>query len=250
MSRFGANPCRLVKHDPRIDVYARWLESREVMGKPTGDQGNLIVKQLAIALAGAACAWPAMAAEEDVQPWFTANAVTSVSDDTTATFSISQRFRKQGDQRQVRGQADMTANKWLLVGGGLTFSDTGGADEWRLHQHVTALIGPLQFRSQIEQRFFVGAPQLELRLRQRVQGNFDLTRDDQIMVYGELLYIARPMQQNQDPRVDQYRLMGVYQRALAPGLRCGAGYLLIYSPRDGSPDRLSHAPQVTMNYRF
>ena len=202
------------------------------------------------AMAAAMVSGSARAAETDTQLWITGTATTTVADDVSATANVIQRFREQGDQRQLRGQADWRVASWLTVGGGLTYSDSAGPDEWRPHQQVSLIAGPLQVRTQLEERYFDGNARPQLRLRERAQLGVPISKVDRLSLSAELLYIVRPETEAANARVDQWRFLGLYQRDLAPGIQGGIGYMLIHAPREGAPNRLSHAPQVTLAYRF
>lgn len=163
---------------------------------------------------------------------------------------VSQRFREQGDQLQIGAQADLAVAPWLTLGAGMLRSVNEGRDEWRTHQQVSLIAGSFQLRTRLEERFYDGAPRAQLRLRERVQVTIPLVRRQKLTFSGELHYIARPERTEDTARVDQWRLLAMYTRPLAPRLDVGLGYMMIIAPREGAPDRMSHSPQLTLGYRF
>lgn len=190
------------------------------------------------------------ASEADTQFWLSASAATRAADDLAVSASLERRFRAAGDQMRFSAKADWAVADWLVLGSGALVSDSAGPTEFRPHQHATIVLGQLQLRSQLEERFFDNAPRPQLRIRQRVQWAPPLSENGRLSLSGELLYNARPQSRGETARVDQWRWAAMYQHRLSSVLNAGAGYLLIHAPREGSADRISHVPQVQLSYRF
>jgi hypothetical protein len=206
---------------------------------------------LAAGCAAALHAAPAQASDADTQLWLYFNTVVPVSKAATATLEMSPRFREGGDQFLTRGTLDFKLTPAISLGGGAAYvANHGAPDEFRPHQQLTITAGPLALRTRMEERFFQGADRMQLRLRQRVQLSEPVATDTKLTVSGELLYIARTENRTTDPRVDSWRFNAAVQHRFATHIDGTLGYLLIYSPRAGKPDKLSHVPQVTLTARL
>jgi hypothetical protein len=193
---------------------------------------------------------PACASDEDTQLWLYFNAVVPLGRKATGTFEITPKFREAGDQLQLRGTVDFKVSPALSLGGGAAYVNNDGPDEFRPHQQLTLTAGPLAFRTRVEERFFNGADRMQLRLRQRVQLTEPVAKDTKLIGSAELLYIARTESRATDPRIDNWRFSAGVQHRFAKHVEGTLGYLLIYSPRAGKPDRLSHVPQLTLTARL
>ena len=205
---------------------------------------------LAAACAAALYASPALASDEDTQLWLYFNTVVPLGEKATGTFEITPKFREAGDQLQLRGTVDFKVSPAISLGGGAAYVNNEGPDEFRPHQQLTITAGPLAFRTRVEERFFQGADRMQLRLRQRLQLTEPVAKDTKLIGSAELLYIARPENRTSDARIDSWRFTAAVQHRFARHIEGTLGYLLIYSPRAGKPDKLSHVPQVTLTARL
>lgn len=192
---------------------------------------------------------PAQASEEDTQLWFLISAAVPLDTRATATVEVSPRLRDGGDQLLTRATAEVRLSEAVSVGAGAAYVEFAGGYELRPHQQVTVSAGPFAFRTRVEERFFDGAPRVEWRLRQRVSASLPLGERTMLTGSGEVLYIARPQRPAQEARVDSWRAIAGLQHRLSPRLTAGVHYLLLLSPREGAPDRLSHVPQVAITFR-
>jgi hypothetical protein len=194
---------------------------------------------------------PALAADEDTQLWLYFNTVVPVSKSATATLELSPRFREGGNQFLARGTLDFKLTPAISLGGGAAYvANHGTSDEFRPHQQLAITAGPLAFRTRVEERFFDGADRMQLRLRQRVQLAEPVAKNTKLIGSAELLYIARPENRTSDARIDSWRFAAALQHHFAKHVDGAVGYLLIYSPRAGKPDKVSHVPQVTLTARI
>lgn len=207
------------------------------------------IAAVAAPLAISMLAAPAHASEEDTQLWIFANTVVPMGDAATASLELSPRFREGSDQLLVRGTIDFRLSESVSAGGGAAFVEFAGGDEWRAFQQLTLSTGQISFRTRVEERFFDGADRAQIRLRQRVQVSFPVAKATRLSGSAELLYIVQPESRLADARVDSWRGNLSLQRRLSPRMDAALGYLLIYSPRPGAPDRISHVPQVTITFR-
>lgn len=204
-------------------------------------------------LAGCAAALhpaSARASDEDTQLWLSLETVALLGDGATGKFEITPKFRQAGDQLELRSSVDFKLSPTIGIGGGGAYVDNNGADEFRPHQQMTISVGPLSFRTRVEERFFEGADRMQLRLRQRVQLSEPVARNTKLIGSAELRYIARPENRTDKARVDSWRFTAAVQHRFAKHIDGTLGYLLSYSPREGKPDKISHVPQVTLTVRL
>ena len=66
---------------------------------------------------------------------------------------------------------------------------------------------------------------------------------------GELFYVARSEVEGGDDQIAQWRLNASIAHKPARTLELTLGYLLMYTPRTGAPDKIAHVPQLTLSYR-
>lgn len=200
---------------------------------------------LALAAAG-----PVRAADEDVQLWISESASTPLSPALSGTLDVSQRLRENGNQLLTRGTAEWRLSEAAVIGGGAAYVSTvDAADEFRPHQQLTLTFGALALRTRVEQRFFEQADRMELRLRQRIGATVPVSPGLKAGLAGELLYIAQSQDSGRPARVDQWRANATLVRRMSDTLDGTLGYLAILSPRDGTPDKLSHVVQISLTLR-
>jgi hypothetical protein len=213
------------------------------------------LKSLALIAALSATWQPskASAQDNDTQFWLYLNASGEIADDTRITVDISQRWREQarGDEQQtLRFSIDHSIAEGVTLGGGAGIFENGGTTEIRPHQQLTLASGRFAARSRIEQRFFDGAEQMELRFRQRVQYTQPLAQDFALVVNGEWLRIVQARQSSDAANNNQWRALALINYRLNKDVSISAGYLVILSPLDAEADLLTHVPQVVIGYRF
>ena len=179
-----------------------------------------------------------------------------LAEEVAGTFELSRRIRENDDQILVRGNADLRLSKTTSIGGGIAYVDsidglleTGSDREFRLQQQLTLSVGMVSFRTRLEQRFFEDADRMQLRIRQRVQAAVPVTHDLHATLSGELFYVARSEIAGGDDQIAQWRLNATLAHKPARALELTLGYLLMYTPRTGAPDKIAHVPQLTVSYR-
>jgi hypothetical protein len=193
---------------------------------------------------------PARANDEDTQLWLYLNTVVPLGDRATGTLEITPKFREAPDQLQTRATVDFKLSPSTALGGGAAYVEFAGGHEFRTHQQLTLTTGKLAFRTRVEERFFAGADRMQLRLRQRVQLTEPVGEATKLSGSAELLYIARPEASAAKARIDNWRFIVAAQQRLSSHFDAALGYMLIYSPRTGAPDKLSHVPQITLTARL
>jgi hypothetical protein len=200
---------------------------------------------LALLLASA----PAAAADEDTQLWMTGSVAVPVAKYVSGSLDLSQRFRDAGDQQLVRGIVDFRLSPHVSVGGGLTQVWSDGPDEWRPHQQLAFTFDKLSLRTTLEERLFDGADRAELRLREPARLTLPVGQATRVAGTAEFLYILQPRDRVSEARVDSWRGTLAVQQKLSPHLDGSAGYMVVYAPRSGTSDKISHVPQLSLTWR-
>ncbi|OYW46561.1 MAG: hypothetical protein B7Z08_07145 [Sphingomonadales bacterium 32-68-7] len=193
---------------------------------------------------------PAAATEEDTQFRLASGIAVTLSERFTAHVEPQHRWRAEGDLFELRTALDYAVNDWLTLTGAVVYTEQDPADDIRLQQQATLTFGPVAFRSRVEQRWYDRGDRPVIRLRQRVQFTQPITPRARAAISAELLYIARPQERGQRERVDQVRIEATLAQRLSDTFEAGIGYRGVFIPRAGQSDRISHTPQVTLNWRL
>jgi hypothetical protein len=207
-------------------------------------------------LAALACAWQpskAQAQDEDVQLWQIVNVNGDIADGTRLTLDASQRWREdaRGDEQQtIRFTIEQTVANGVRIGGGAAVFEAGGSTELRPHQQITFIEGNFEFRTRLEERFFDGADQVELRLRQRIQYNQPLGDGWRANLGGEWLGLLQSRNADEGASTEQWRAQAGVAYRINDQLELGANYWLLAFPRGNAQGRISHVSQTVLTYRF
>ena len=188
-----------------------------------------------------------------MQLWQFFNLTGDLDKDTRLTIDATQRWRAEarGDEQQtLRVTIEQTVADGVRIGGGAAVFEAGGVTELRPHQQVVLTQGRFEFRTRLEERFFDGADQVELRLRQRVQYNQPLGDDWRASVGGEWLGLLQGRNDGQGASTEQWRAQAGVAYRISKRLEVGANYWLLVFPRAGQPARTTHVPQTVLTYRF
>lgn len=212
--------------------------------------------RFAMLLAALAAAWQpskAHAQDEDVQLWQIVNVTGNIGEDTRLTVDASQRWREDargGEQQTFRVMIEQTVTDGVRIGGGAAVFEAGGSTELRPHQQITFTQGRFETRTRLEERFFDGADQIELRLRQRIQYNQPLSNGWRASVSGEWLGLLQSRNSGEGASTEQRRAQAGVAYRINDSLTVGANYWLLAFPRGDQPTRYSHVPQTVLTYRF
>ncbi|WP_347304278.1 DUF2490 domain-containing protein [Croceibacterium sp. TMG7-5b_MA50] len=192
-------------------------------------------------------------ANDDTQYWQFLILNAAAGKDGRLTFEISPRARADavGDEQLLtRITYDHRLNDHVTIGGGSAFVGAVGPDEIRPHQQLILTSGMVEARTRVEERFFVGADRMAVRLRQRLQLTVPLARAVRGLISGEVLYNARTQNVGMPTGVDSWRLRTGLQYRLADQLEVTGSYLLLLSPRGVREDQWSHVPQIMLTWRM
>lgn len=210
---------------------------------------------LAASTAALSLATPALASDEDMEFWFNPSVSKAVGDRTSIELETAQRFRNdpRNDTYFVRGwvkRDDARDNTW---GVGIEQRWNGpDQQEVRLLQQVGYELGPIDFRTRMEQRFISTDPQTGWRVRQRIgtsiplgdtANNWSLTAD------AELFVTLRSTDPDGQTGVTGLRTFAGLEREFGR-YEVSLGYLRQQDVRDNAPDRIGHAPFIGVGVAF
>jgi hypothetical protein len=212
--------------------------------------------RFAMLLAALTAAWQpsiARANPEDTQFWLVSFVRGEIGDDVYLTVDGSHRWRDPefgADQQTFRVSVEKGLDEEVRIGGGMSFFQTGGISEYRPHQQFRYASGGLDLRTRFEQRFFDGADQVELRIRQRVQ--YTRAIAPRVEVFGSAEWFGIVQSRRDDGRRGTEQVRGIVGVAYQVNrkLDIAPSYLLQITPRPGQPDAISHVPQMSLNWRF
>lgn len=215
-----------------------------------------MIRQLLL-LAALIAAWQpskARASEEDTQFYLNAIATGAIGDGTTMTVDATQRWRQDargGNQSTLRVTIERKVDKAARVGGGIgVFETASGLTEIRVHQQATIKLGRIESRTRMEERFFDGADQVELRLRQRFTYIQPLAKNWRATAGVEWLGLVQSRVAGRGFSTDQWRGQAAIIHRVNPQFEVGAIYWLVDSPRGDRTDRINHIPQAVVTYHF
>ncbi|MEO0063541.1 MAG: hypothetical protein RLZZ08_2101 [Pseudomonadota bacterium] len=200
-----------------------------------------------ILLAAALAPVSAQAADEDTQLWSSVIVAAPVGK-VNAQWENSWRLREGTDQWLTRASFDSAVAKGLTLGAGFAYVHDAAGGDIRPHQQLTYATGHLSFRTRLEEQFFPAPRATQFRLRQRALYAVPIDAGDKINLTAEALYIVR-RGTGGSARRDQWRAGASLVHKLVPKLEGSIGYLAIYAPRTGGPDKLSHAAQIGLTFR-
>ena len=195
----------------------------------------------------------AHATDEDTQFWLVGFVRTNLDDDVFLTIDASQRIRESEvgpDQQTFRVTVEKGIGRAVRLGGGVSLFETDGQTEFRPHQQFRYVSGGLDLRTRFEQRMFPGADRAELRFRQRVQYTEAVGESVDLIGSVEWFTVFQARDAERQDGTEQVRFVAAAAFDVAKGVEIQPGYLLWYARREGRADRISHIPQLTINYRF
>jgi hypothetical protein len=212
--------------------------------------------RFAMLLAATLAAWQpssALANPEDTQFWLVGFARGKIGEDVFLTVDTSYRWRDPefgADQQTFRVSVEKALEDDIRIGGGMALFQTGGVSEYRPHQQFRYAAHGLDLRTRFEQRWFDGADQVELRIRQRVQYTHEIAPRLEAFGSSEWFGIVQSRRDGGRRGTEQVRTIVGLAYQVNDRLDIAPSYLLQITPRPGQPDAISHVPQVTLNWSF
>lgn len=212
--------------------------------------------RFALLLAVTCAAWQpstALANPEDTQFWVVGFARGKLDDDVFLTIDSTYRWRDPefgADQQTMRVSVEKAVHDDLRIGGGMALFQSGSTSEYRPHQQFRYAAGGLDLRTRFEQRWFDGADQVELRIRQRVQYAHPVAPQIEAFGSAEWFGIVQSRRDGGRRGTEQVRSIIGVRYALSDRLEIAPAYMLQITPRAGRPDAISHVPQLTLNWSF
>lgn len=172
--------------------------------------------------------------------------------DTPVSVALTTRFREAAsgkDQTMLRASAQRALTRNVSTGLLLSYNRTSGTYEARPWQQVAVRWHGVILRTRIEQRLIEGADRAEFRIRPRVQYGTQLAHL-YLVSSAEWTHRLRSRERGDDSLPDYWRVSTSVRRPLWHGFEGAATYMVMYKPREGEPDTLSHIPQITISRRF
>lgn len=217
---------------------------------------NRLPKRIALLLAVTLTAWQpssALANPEDTQFWVVGFARGKVGEDLYLTIDTSYRWRDPefgADQQTFRVSVEKALEDDIRIGGGMSVFQTGSVSEYRPHQQFRYARNGLDVRTRFEQRWFDGADRVELRIRQRIQYAKPIAPRLEVVGSAEWFGILQSRQDTGRRGTEQIRNIVGLAYQVNERLEITPSYMLQITPRPGSPDAISHVPQLTLNWNF
>lgn len=215
-------------------------------------------KVIPLALAGLiATAWamPAIAQDEDSEIWFNPAVVKSIDQQTSVELETAQRLRQDPRDdtyfsRLWLNREDNAGREWSV---GVEHRWNGPDErEVRLLQQVGFDWGPLELRTRLEQRFVDVDPRTGVRFRQRIGTTVPLTDSDEgwaLTGDAEVFVTLRSTEPDGQTGLTALRTFVGFERSFGR-YDVSLGYLRQQDIRDGTKDRIGHAPFVGFAVNF
>lgn len=202
---------------------------------------------------------PAAARADDDESgafWFTPLVEAELDDNTAVQVEGSMRLRSAAagaDTYSLRLWLEQGVAPGVNLSAGIEKRVNGGAaDEVRLLQQIAWRSGILRVRVRTEQRFIDGADQMALRIRPRIGVDvpLDAARRWRAVADVEAGFTLQPARfGGQTGQTGlRTRVGGTHQ--LSDQWQVGAYYLRNQEVLKGRPDRVTHAPLLTVRYSF
>ncbi len=194
-------------------------------------------------------ATPVIAADEEAQLWLLETATIEIDDDTDIQIEIVQRFRSDafgGDQYQLRGALDRDVGSGFGIGAGVVFQQSGRQQELRLQQQLSYATGPLSLRTRLEERFQEDVDPTVWRLRQRVQFSEGLGGRWTGFVNTEGFFTLNASRPGAQTGLTGVRSQIGVRRKMSDSITLALAYTRQQDVRDNAPDRIGHAPLLSI----
>ena len=210
------------------------------------------MKRAAGAITGAAAlafAAPAQAADERLELWLNPTVVVELDDKNFVELETAQRFRGDGadDTYFFRGWIGREIADDVDVSVGIERRFEGNGRETRLLQQIGyPIVGPLEGRSRMEQRFIEGQPQTGWRFRQRLGGNVPLSDKDngwELTANVEGFFTLRGSNPTAQTGLTAYRAFVGVEKEFG-NLELTIGYQRAHQIRDNARDIAGNAPFI------
>jgi hypothetical protein len=192
---------------------------------------------------------------DETQLWISQGAAIEVAPATTLGIDTSERLSDQSSAKnQVLARLIVLRKvaKGVEIGAGLTYSRTGGVNEYRPFEEMTLSRGVLALRSRLEQRMFDNADRTVWRLRERLQVSLPLDRAKNwtATVSGETLFNLNQANAAKQTGLTQVRALVGIRRAINPKLSLTLSYQRQQTLVSGGEDVVTHQPILSLSARF
>lgn len=194
--------------------------------------------------------------DEGLELWLNPSVAFELDDDTGVELETAQRLRRESDGREDTYYARLWLNRELsesveLSAGVERRANEPGADETRLLQQVSTRHGVWRTRLRLEQRF-VDDARMGLRLRPRLGVELPLDEDDRwtFVATAEGFVTLRATAAGGDTGLTGVRTQVGADWAVNDRLTVGLAYLRQQDIRRNRPDRVGHAPMLSVELSY
>lgn len=196
---------------------------------------------------------PALASDDEFEFWLNPSVTADLDNDTSIEFETAQRLRDAGSGgidtyfARIWINQKLDSNFTVSAAAGRRIND-GGPDELRFHQQVTYRTGIFRGRLRIEERLVDDADRMGLRLRPRIGVSVPLDGEGDWTGFTDaeaFLTLRSTDVGGKDGLTGIRTQMGV-RHALTDSVEVGLAYLRQQDIRDGRPDRVGHAPLLSL----
>ena len=217
--------------------------------------GGGVVPRLCAALLLALVADRAVAEENYAEFWSNPSAELQLDDRTGVELETAQRFRSRTDG----GRDTVYLRLWLHrdLAKGLTLSGAveqrwnEGQEEQRLHQQLSYRRGVWRGRTRLEQRFVEDDARAAVRLRQRF--GIEAPLGDRLwsaQANAEGFFTLRTGAPGRQTGLTGLRTYAGLAYEVSDRVTLGLGYVRAQDIRSGRPDRVIHAPLLSLEASF
>ena len=211
---------------------------------------------LAVLFAGLAS--PAQAADDEFEFWIKPKAVIKLDGDTFLRIETAAKLRepsKKGDDTYYVDAwvVQKVSDKVSIAAGVERRFEIDARDEFRVQQAVVVEDGALRASVRVEERFLEDTHgRMGIRVRPRVGVAFDL--DDhhkwQLEAHAEAFVTVRAAKEHADTGLTGIRTEIGVTHKVTDNLYVSLDYVRDQYIFDGYPDRVGHAPQIGMKFKF
>ena len=209
--------------------------------------------RLSVAIAAALAAGhptAANAADEIFELWVNPSVEADVGRGT-AELETAHRVRDGRDNTHyMRLWYGQPVAKGLTLAGGIEQRWTGRLQERRALQQLSYRTGIFRSRTRIEQRIVEGDGGIGVRLRQRIGVSIPMQQSKRLafVANAEGFFTLRSTTQAGSTGVTGLRTLIGFERAVSKRIEIGLGYLRTQEIRRGGPDRIGHAPLLSVGF--
>jgi hypothetical protein len=199
---------------------------------------------------------------EDTQLWGTVSASGSVHDNLLAQFESVSRagsdISRVYQQELTAGLGYKLSNQASLYGGyGIVVDFLEGKPDRTEHRPYQALTlnfgigrGTLSTRTRLEERFFEGADDIGIRIRQQFRYSHPVSGKLSAFGTAEFFFALNDTDWGAKAGYERWRIGGGFRHPIAKKLNLDLGYLNQYAPKKNARDTMEHIVTTGLSLSF